>query len=154
MITTSKLKIAFSGQTLYENVSIKFLPGNCYGLIGANGSGKSTFLKVLSGELEQTQGDVIIDDGKRIAVLRQDQFAFDEFEVIDTVVMGHKDLYKVYAERKALYAKSVLTEEEGLKIGELEDAFAEMDGYVVESDASIMLNELGLDDSLHEKKNE
>ncbi|RAP30280.1 ABC transporter ATP-binding protein [Candidatus Marinamargulisbacteria bacterium SCGC AG-414-C22] len=152
MITTNALTISFSGKSLYENVSIKFLQGNCYGLIGANGSGKSTFLKALSGELEATQGNVSIEEGKRIAVLRQDQFAFDEFTVIDTVIMGHKTLYDVYSERNRLYDKDELTDEEGMRIGDLEEQFGEMDGYTAESDAAIMLGDLGISEELHEKK--
>ncbi len=152
MITASNLSISFSGEPLYENVNIKFLPGNCYGLIGANGSGKSTFLKVISGELEASNGTVIIEEGKRIAVLKQDQFAFDNYSAIETVIMGHKTLYDVYAERNALYEKDDLTDEEGMRIGDLEEQFGEMDGYTAESDASIMLSDLGIEDNLHEKK--
>ena len=152
MITTAGLTIAFSGKSLYENVSIKFLPGNCYGLIGANGSGKSTFLKVISGELEATNGNVIIEDGKRIAVLNQDQFAFDNYSVIETVIMGHKPLFKIYAERNELYEKDELTDDEGMRIGELEELFGNMDGYTAESDAAIMLSELGIPDDMQEKK--
>ena len=152
MITTSGLTIAFSGKALYENVNIKFLPGNCYGLIGANGSGKSTFLKVISGELEATNGNIIIEDGKRIAVLKQDQFAFDEYSVLETVIMGHKALYDIYAERNALYEKDELSDDEGMRIGELEELFGDMDGYTAESDAAIMLGDLGINEELQEKK--
>ena len=151
MITTADLNISFSGKALYEHVSVKFLPGNCYGLIGAHGSGKSTFLKVLSGELEPTQGHVSIEQGRRIAVLSQDQFAFDDYSVLNTVLMGYKELYDIYSERNELYEKDDLTDEEGMRIGELEEKFGDMGGYSAESDAQILLNELGLDDSLHDK---
>tara|TARA_B100001989_G_C24539567_1_gene466680 strand:+ start:239 stop:1372 length:1134 start_codon:yes stop_codon:yes gene_type:complete len=151
MINTSGLTIAFSGKALYENVSVKFLPGNCYGLIGANGSGKSTFLKALSGDIEITQGHIGIEEGRRIATLSQDQFAFDEHLVLDTVLMGYKKLYAVYEERNRLYAKDDLTDDEGMRIGELEELFGDLDGYSAESDASILLNDLGLEDEIHYK---
>ena len=152
MITTSGVTIAFSGNALYENVSVKFLPGNCYGLIGANGSGKSTFLKAISGEIDITQGHIGIEEGRRMAVLSQDQFAFDDYLVLETVLMGYKALYEVYAERNRLYEKDDLTDEEGMLIGDLEERFGEMDGYSAEADAAILLNELGIDEQLHEKK--
>lgn len=151
MIHTAKVTVSFGERTLFEEVSVKFTPGNCYGLIGANGAGKSTFLKVLSGDIEPNEGEVIMEDGKRMAVLKQDQFAFDDYKVLDTVIMGHKELYSIYAERMALYAKGELNEEEGMKIGELEAEFAEMDGYTAESDAATMLAELGIEEPLHDK---
>ena len=152
MITTQNLSLSFGGTPLFEEVNIKFIPGNCYGLIGANGAGKSTFLKILSGDLEHTSGILSIEDGKRIAVLKQDQFAHDDFVVLDTVLMGHKELYDVYEERKALYAKEDMTDAEGLRVADLESEFAEMDGYVAESDAATMLAELGISEDLQDKK--
>ena len=125
MIHTSNLTKAFGEKVLFEDVSIKFTAGNCYGLIGANGAGKSTFLKILAGDIEQSFGQVIVERGKRIAVLRQDQFAFDEFTVLETVIKGFPKLYKVYAERSELYAKSELTDDEGLRIGDLEMEYGE-----------------------------
>ncbi len=152
MITTSQLGLAFGGDALFEDVSVKFVPGNCYGLIGANGAGKSTFLKLLSGELESTSGNIHIEDGKRIAVLKQDQFAYDEFTVIETVLMGHKELYAIFRERNELYSKAELTDEEGMRVGDLEVKFGEMDGYTAEADAGVLLSGLGLEDELHQKK--
>jgi len=152
MISTAKLGISFSGKTLFENVSLKFFPGECYGLIGANGAGKSTFLKILSGQLDSTEGNVIIDPSRTISILSQDQFAFDNYKVLETVLMGHKKLYPIYAERMVLYAKDELTDKEGERIGELEEEFFEMDGYTAESDASSMLNELEITSEMQEKK--
>ena len=152
MITTQKLGLSFGGQPLFENVSIQFTAGNCYGLIGANGAGKSTFLKILTGEVEASYGTVSIEDGRRFGILKQDQFAFDDKEVLETVIMGHTALYEVYAERNELYAKPEMTDEEGLRVGDLEMIFGEMDGYNAESDAATLLSELGLADSLHTKK--
>ena len=117
MLLTDDLTLAFSGNVLFEHVNAKFLPGNCYGLIGANGAGKSSFLKILSSDLDASKGKVIYDSGLRISVLKQDQFAYDSFQVIDTVIMGHKALYKVYAERKAIYDKDEMTEEDGIRVG-------------------------------------
>ncbi len=151
MLLTDDLTLAFSGNVLFEHVNAKFLPGNCYGLIGANGAGKSSFLKILSSDLDASNGKVIYDSGLRISVLKQDQFAYDSFQVIDTVIMGHKALYKVYAERKAIYDKDEMTEEDGIRVGDLEDQFADMDGYTLEAEAEKMLSELGLPESLHEK---
>lgn len=152
MIQTDHLTLSFGGRVLFEDVTAKFLPGNCYGLIGANGAGKSTFLKILSGEIEPSKGSVVIDPGKRIAVLRQNQFEFDEMDVLDTVIMGHKPLYKIYAERNALYAKPEMTDDEGMRAAELEGEFAEMDGYNAESDAAAMLSNLGIPESCHRQK--
>ena len=136
MITTDKLTVRFGSQTLFENVSIKFTPGNCYGVIGANGAGKSTLLKVLSGEIEPTSGEVHISKGQRIAVLRQDHFAFDNYKVIDTVIMGHKKLYDIMQERDALYAKPDFNDEDGIKVAHLEEEFAELDGWQAEAMAA------------------
>ena len=149
MITTENLTVKFGTNPLFENVNIKFSKGNCYGLIGANGAGKSTFLKVLSGELEPTSGAVHIKKGERIAVLKQDHFEFDEFPVIDTVIMGHKHLYDVMKEREALYNKPDFNDEDGLRVADLETEFAELDGWEAESNAATLLSDLGIEDELH-----
>lgn len=149
MITTNKLTVRFGSQTLFENVSIKFVPGNCYGIIGANGAGKSTLLRVLSGELEPTSGEVTVSKGQRIAVLKQNHFEFDEYSVLDTVIMGHKKLYDIMKERDALYAKPDFNDEDGIKAAHLEEEFAELDGWQAESMAASLLSELGIPDELH-----
>ena len=131
------------------NVNIKFTPGNCYGLIGANGAGKSTFLKVLAGDIEPTEGEVHIQKGQRIAVLKQNHFEFDEYPVIETVIMGHKELYQVMKEKDTLYAKPDFNDEDGMKVADLETRFAELDGWQADSMAASLLSELGIDDSLH-----
>jgi ATPase subunit of ABC transporter with duplicated ATPase domains len=151
MIETENLSISFGGATLFENVSIKFNSENCYGLIGANGAGKSTFLKILAGDIEPSKGQVIIPKGKRVAMLRQNQFAFDNEKALNTVLMGHPELYKIYKERDELYSKSEMTEEEGIRIGELESEFAEIDGYTAEAEAATMLNDLDISNDHHEK---
>jgi len=143
LISTANLTIQFGDKPLFENVSVKFGEGNRYGLIGANGCGKSTFMKILGGELEPTSGTVSIDSDERLGKLRQDQFAFEEFTVIDTVIMGHEQLWKVKAERDRLYSLAEMSEEEGMRVAELEVEFAEMDGYTAESRAGELL--LGLD---------
>jgi len=152
MIATEKLGIAFGSTTLFENVSLKFHPGECYGLIGANGAGKSTFLRILSGQIHATEGNVIIEKTKSISVLSQDQFAFDDYNVLETVLMGHKKIYLLYAERLALYAKSELTDKEGERIGLLEEEFGELGGYTAEANASTMLSDLGINNALQDKK--
>jgi ATPase subunit of ABC transporter with duplicated ATPase domains len=144
MISATDIALAFGKRVLFKDVNIKFTPGNCYGLIGANGTGKSTFLKILSGEIEPDKGTVSTGPGERIAVLKQDQFAFDEQTVIDTVIMGHGGLYAIMMERNAIYAKPDFTEADGIRSGELEAAFAEMDGYEAESQAAILLKGLGI----------
>jgi len=149
MITTNKLTVRFGSQTLFENVSIKFSPGNCYGVIGANGSGKSTLLKVLSGDIEPTSGEVNISKGQRIAVLKQNHFEFDQYSVIDTVIMGHKELYEIMSEKDELYAKSDFSDADGLRVGDLETRFAELDGWQAESMAAMLLSELGISNELH-----
>ncbi len=149
MITTNKLAVKFGSQTLFENVSVKFSPGNCYGLIGANGSGKSTFLKVLSGEIDSSSGEVHIQKGQRIAVLKQNHFEFDEYNVIDTVIMGHKRLYDIMKEKDALYCKPDFNDADGLRVADLETEFAELDGWQAESMAATMLNNLGISNELH-----
>ncbi|MEA3466191.1 MAG: ATP-binding cassette domain-containing protein [Thermodesulfobacteriota bacterium] len=152
MISASNICLAYGKRTIFKNVNIKFTPGNCYGLIGANGAGKSTFLKILAGDIDPDKGDVSIGKGLRLAVLRQDQFAFDEETVFNTVIMGHKRLYTVMAEREAIYAKAEFTEEDGVRSGELEAEFAEMNGYEVESEAAVLLNGLGIGEELRQKK--
>ncbi|OGS37683.1 MAG: ABC transporter ATP-binding protein [Elusimicrobia bacterium RIFOXYB2_FULL_49_7] len=151
MITTSNITLSFGRRVLFKDVSIKFTPGNCYGLIGANGSGKSTFLKILSGEIEPSQGEVVVDKKLRLAVLRQDHFAFDDCRVIDTVIMGHKKLHEVLKEREILYAKEEMTEADGMRSSELEMLVADMNGWEAESDAAVLLSGLGINDSLHDK---
>ena len=151
MISTSKLSIRFGTEPLFENVNVKFSPGNCYGLIGANGAGKSTFLKVLSGDLEPTSGEVHVGKNQRIAVLRQNHFEFDEYTVLDTVIMGHKELFSIMKEKDALYMKPDFNDEDGLKVADLETKFAELDGWQAESMAASMLSELGIEDSKHQE---
>lgn len=151
MITVNNCTLAFGKRVLFKDVMLKFVPGNCYGLIGANGSGKSTFLKILSGEIEPSNGDVTIGPDCRLAVLRQDHFAFDDFPVMDTVIMGHQKLYEVLKQREILYSKTDMTEEDGLKASELEMQVAEMNGWEAESDAAILLNGLGIDENLHSR---
>lgn len=148
MITVSNVSINFSGTDLFKEVDLKFTPGNCYGVIGANGAGKSTFLKVLTGELEPTTGDVIIPDGERMSVLKQDHFAFDEYTVLDTVIMGNMKLYNIMKEKDELYAKPDFSDEDGIRASELEAEFAEMDGWEAESDASKLIQGLGLTEDI------
>ena len=150
MITTENVTVKFGSEPLFENVNIKFSSGNCYGLIGANGAGKSTFLKVLSGELEPTSGEVHIKKGMRISVLKQNHFEFDEFTVMDTVIMGNKHLYDVMKEKDALYAKPDFNDEDGLRVAELETEFAELDGWQAEADAGSLLADLGIPAELHD----
>ncbi len=152
MIAANNVTLAFGKRILFKDVNVKFTPGNCYGVIGANGSGKSTFLKILSGEIEPSQGEVFKEPTKRLAVLRQDQFAFDDQTVLNTVIMGHKKLYDVLTERDALYAKSTMSDDDGIRASELEMEVADMNGWEAESDAAILLNGLGIDEDLHGKK--
>lgn len=149
MISTQNITLRFGAQLLFENVNIKFTPGNCYGLIGANGSGKSTFLKILAGEVEQTHGDVIITPGERIATLRQDHFAFDAYPVLDTVIMGHRRLYEVMKEKDAIYAKENFLEADGERAAALEDLFNEFNGWDAEFSAAQLLSDLGIEERLH-----
>lgn len=149
MITVSNVSLQFGDQKLFEEVNLKFNPGNCYGLIGANGAGKSTFLKVLSGEIESQSGHVSLTPGKRLAVLKQDHFAYEKQQVLDTVLMGHEELYKVKEEKDSIYMKADFTEADGMRAAELEGEFAEMNGWEAESDAAILLKGLGIDDSFH-----
>ena len=144
MIVTQNVSLSYSGKPLFKNVNIKFTAGNCYGIIGANGTGKSTFLKVLSGELEPTTGDVVITPGERMAVLKQNHFEFDEYEVLTTVIMGHKRLYEIMKEKDELYAKEDFTDEDGERASVLEGEFAELDGWNAESNAEMILTGLGI----------
>lgn len=148
MITVSNVSLSFGGQVLFKDVDLKFTGGNCYGIIGANGAGKSTFLKILCGEIEPTTGEVAIDKGTRMSVLRQDHFAFDEYNVLDTVIMGNKRLYDIMQEKDALYAKEDFTEEDGDKAAQLEGEFAELNGWEAESDASKLIQGLGLSEDI------
>ena len=143
MITTANITMQFGVKPLFENISVRFGQGNRYGLIGANGSGKSTLMKILGGDLEPTAGSVSIDDNERVGKLRQDQFAFEEFTVIDTVIMGHAELWEIKQERDRIYGLAEMSEEEGMKVAELEIRFAELDGYSAESRAGELL--LGLE---------
>jgi len=151
VISTEKLSLLFGSRVLFENVDIKFTPGNCYGLIGANGAGKSTFLRCLSGEQEPSSGRVIIPKGQRLNVLRQDHFAYDETEALTTVIMGHARLYEVMIEKDALYAKSDFSDEDGTRAAELEAEFGELDGWNAESNAGSLLSALGIGESKHRK---
>lgn len=152
MITVSGVSLRYGKRALFEDVNIKFTPGNCYGLIGANGAGKSTFLKILSGEIEPTTGEVHITPGERLAVLKQDHFAYDEYGVLETVIMGHERLYAVMKEKEAIYAKPDFSDEDGMRAGELEAEFAELNGWEAESEAAELLNGLGIATELHDKK--
>ena len=149
MISVDNLSLKFGKRTLFDEVSLKFTPGNCYGVIGANGAGKSTFLKILSGEMDSTSGSVNITPGQRMAVLSQNHFAFDEIEVLKTVLMGHKKLYSIMEEKDAIYMKEDFSEEDGLRASQLEADFAEMDGWNAESDAAALLSGLGITEDLH-----
>ena len=149
MISTSNISLRVGKKALFEDVNIKFTEGNCYGLIGANGAGKSTFLKILSGQLEPTSGDVIITPGQRLSFLQQDHFKYDQYTVLDTVIMGNKRLYEIMKEKEAIYMKEDFTDEDGIKAAELEGEFANMNGWEAESDAESLLNGLGIEPDLH-----
>ena len=151
MISANNVTLRLGKRALFEDVNIKFTEGNCYGLIGANGAGKSTFLKILSGELEPTNGEVIMNDGERLSVLQQDHFKYDEYMVLDTVIMGNKRLYDIMKEKDAIYAKEDFSDEDGIRASELEAEFAEMDGWNAESDAATLQNGLGVDTDIHYK---
>ncbi|WP_316833400.1 ABC-F family ATP-binding cassette domain-containing protein [Pedobacter nutrimenti] len=152
MISVSNLSLRYGKRTLFEDVNLKFTHGNCYGVIGANGAGKSTFLKILSGEVNQTTGSVAFTPGERMAVLKQNHYEFDEFTVIETVMMGHKELYDIMKEKDAIYLKEDFTDKDGERAGELENRFAEMDGWNMESNAATMLSNLGIKEDLHYKQ--
>jgi ATPase subunit of ABC transporter with duplicated ATPase domains len=152
MIQASNVTLRLGKRALFEEVNIKFTEGNCYGLIGANGAGKSTFLKILSGQLEPTNGDIIITPGQRLSFLQQDHFKYDEFDVLSTVIMGNKRLYEIMKEKDAIYAKEDFTEADGIKASELEGEFATLNGWEAESDAATLLNGLGIETDLHYKQ--
>ena len=149
MIAANNVTLRIGKKALFEDVNIKFTEGNCYGVIGANGAGKSTFLKILSGQLETTNGDIVITPGQRLSVLEQDHFKYDEFPVLDTVIMGNQRLYDIMKEKEAIYSKEDFTDEDGIRASELEGEFAEMNGWEAESDAATLLNGLGIDTEFH-----
>src|SRR5690554_1982800 len=148
MITAANISLAYGTQILFKEVNIKFTPGNCYGIIGANGAGKSTFLKILSGEIEADTGEIIITQGERVAVLQQDHFAFNDYSVVETVIMGYPRLWEVMTQRDEIYAKEDFSEEDGLAAAELEGEFAELGGWEAEAEAGVLLSGLGLSDNL------
>jgi ATPase subunit of ABC transporter with duplicated ATPase domains len=152
LISTSNVSLRYGARKLFEDVNIKFTPGNCYGLIGANGAGKSTFLKILSGEVESNTGEVIISANERLAVLKQDHFEFDEYEVLKTVIMGHSRLYSIMEEKEALYAKADFSDADGIKAAELEGEFGELNGWDAEHEAASLLMGLGIKEELHQKQ--
>ncbi|KMM38391.1 ABC-F family ATP-binding cassette domain-containing protein [Guptibacillus hwajinpoensis] len=152
MITVTDVGLRYGDRKLFEDVNIKFTPGNCYGLIGANGAGKSTFLKILSGEVEPQTGDVHMGPGERLAVLKQNHFEYEDFEVLNTVIMGHTKLYEVMQEKNAIYMKEDFSDEDGMKAAELEGEFADLNGWEAESDAAVLLKGLGISEDLHYKK--
>ena len=152
MITVSNLSLRYGKRTLFEDVNLKFTQGNCYGIIGANGAGKSTFLKILSGEIDPTSGTYSFTPGERMAVLKQNHYEFDEFPVIETVLIGHQEMYKVMKEKDAIYMKEDFTDKDGERAGELENLFAEMDGWNAESNAATLLSNLGIKEDLHYKQ--
>lgn len=151
MISANNITLRIGKKALFEDVNIKFTEGNCYGLIGANGAGKSTFLKILSGQLESTNGEIVITPGQRLSFLQQDHFIYDEYPVLDTVIMGNARLYEIMKEKDAIYAKEDFTEEDGIKAGKLEEEFATLNGWEAESDAATLLNGLGIETDLHYK---
>src|SRR5690242_2092739 len=149
MIAANNVSLRYGKRVLFDDVNIKFTAGNCYGVIGANGAGKSTFLKILSGEIEAQTGSVIITPGERLSVLSQNQFAYDEFPVLQTVIMGNKRLYDIMQEKDELYAKTDFTDADGERAANLEAEFAEMNGWDAESDAATLLSGLGIKEDLH-----
>ena len=151
MITVSNVSLRFGGRKLFEDVNIKFTPGNCYGVIGANGAGKSTFLKILSGEVEPNTGEVILAPNTRMSVLKQDHYQYDDYQVLETVIMGNERLYQIMKEKDALYAKPDFSDEDGIKASELEGEFAELNGWEAESEASSLLQGLGIGTENHYK---
>src|SRR3954469_23265463 len=149
MIAANNVSLQFGKRVLFDQVNIKFTAGNCYGVIGANGAGKSTFLKILAGDIDPNSGSVVIDPGKRMAVLRQNHYEFDEVSVIDTVMMGHSKLWNIMQEKDAIYAKADFSEADGIRASELEGEFAEMDGWNAQSDAAALLSGLGIAEEDH-----
>jgi ATPase subunit of ABC transporter with duplicated ATPase domains len=152
LIHANGITLRYGKRVLFEDVNIRFTAGNCYGIIGANGAGKSTFLKILSSEIEPDKGDIIIENGKRLAILKQDQNAYDEFNVLETVIMGHQKLYKIMKEKELVYAKEDFSDADGIRASELEAEFAELNGWEAEAEAGELLNGLGISENLHEKK--
>ena len=152
MITVNDLALQYGKRVLFKEVNLKFTQGNCYGVIGANGAGKSTFLKILSGEIDPNLGHVSIETGKRMAVLKQDHFAYEDNQVLDVVIMGHKEMYQIMQEKDAIYMNPDATEEEGMRAAELENTFGEMGGWNAESDAAELLSNMGIKEDLHYKK--
>ncbi|HKJ86273.1 MAG TPA: ATP-binding cassette domain-containing protein, partial [Spirochaetia bacterium] len=152
MITASNITLQYGDRVLFKEVNIKFTPGNCYGIIGANGAGKSTFVKILSGEIEPDSGEVIVSPGERVAVLKQDQFEFEELTVLNTIILGHKRLYEVMTEKDEVYSKEDFTEEDGMRAAELEAEFAELGGWEAESEAGRLVSGLGLTDAVLTEK--
>jgi ATPase subunit of ABC transporter with duplicated ATPase domains len=151
MISVSNVSLRYGKRVLFDEVNVKFVPGNCYGVIGANGAGKSTFLKILSGEIDPTTGQVDIEKGKRMSVLKQNHFEFDQYQVLETVIMGNKELYAIIKEKEAIYAKEDFTDEDGIRASELEEKFAEMEGWNADSDAASLLSGLGITEEIHFK---
>ena len=148
MISANNVTLRIGKRALFEDVNIKFTEGNCYGLIGANGAGKSTFLKILSGVIEPSKGDIAITPGQRLSVLEQDHYKYDDYQVLDTVILGNKRLYEIMKEKDAIYAKEDFTDEDGVRASELEGEFADLNGWEAESDAATLLNGLGIDTDL------
>ena len=149
MISANNVTLRIGKRALFEDVNIKFTEGNCYGLIGANGAGKSTFLKILSGVIEPSKGDIAITPGQRLSVLEQDHYKYDDYQVLDTVILGNKRLYEIMKEKDAIYAKEDFTDEDGVRASELEGEFADLNGWEAESDAATLLNGLGIETDLH-----
>ena len=151
MLQVNNVSLKFGKRTLFENVNLKFTNGNCYGIIGANGAGKSTFLKLLTGEIETTTGDITISKGERVSILKQDHYEYDDISVLDVVIMGNEKLYKIMKEKEELYSHTEFTEEDGYRLADLEAEFLDMDGWNAESDASILLTNLGVSDKYFDK---
>lgn len=151
MLSVTDVSLAFGKRVLFDDVNIQFSPGNCYGLIGANGAGKSTFVKIMSGDIEADSGDIVMGKGQRMGVLKQNHFEFDDVEVLSTVLMGHKKLFEVMKEKDAIYANPEATEEDYMKAGDLEAEFGELGGYDAEAEAGNLLNGLGIDGTFHNK---
>jgi ATPase subunit of ABC transporter with duplicated ATPase domains len=149
MISVNNLSLQFGKRVLFDEVNLKFVQGNCYGVIGANGAGKSTFLKILTGDQDPTKGRVELEPGKRMAVLKQNHFEFDQIQVLQTVIMGHKRLFEIMTEKDALYAKEDFSDEDGMRASELEAEFADLEGWNAETDAAALLSNLGIDESIH-----
>ena len=152
MISAKEVTLRFGKKTLFDKVTVKFNPGYCYGLIGANGAGKSTFMKILSGQIKPDEGEIAVDRGVKVAFLKQDQYAYDEFTVLETVLMGREDLWKIQQEKDALYAKPEMTHDEGMRAADLEDQFGNMYGYTITAAAGELLEGLGVETAKHDSK--